>query len=169
MIGNGVFLLPKTRDVNVLDLRESGFTAETDLDGIVLTLTDTDRAKAVLKAILQNASEAELSNARTSAELEQFQANSSFATVFDAEFLYEQLEDINLSNSIFDLDVSVGAVTAIGTLGYILWALRGGALVALALSQVPAWQMIDPLPILDGYNNDKKRGDKEDLEGFFSS
>ena len=170
VVGNGIFPPLQTRNVNVVDLRDSGFTADVDFADLVLTLSDSDRAKTVLTKILQSVSEADLANERSSLEIEQFRAAASFATVFDAQFLFDQIEDVDLSNSVFgDLKVTVGAVTAFGTIGYVLWALRGGALVALALSQVPAWQMIDPLPILDGYNNDKKRGDKEDLEGFFSS
>jgi hypothetical protein len=36
------------------------------------------------------------------------------------------------------------------------------------MSQLPSWQMIDPLPILDGYSGDRKKSRKEDLEGFFA-
>jgi hypothetical protein len=45
----------------------------------------------------------------------------------------------------------VGAV-ALGslslTVGYVLWILRGGVLVASVLSTLPAWRFLDPLPIL---------------------
>ena len=123
-----------------------------------------------MKAILQNLPENDLAeNDRLSQELEEFKANAKFATVFDAQFLFDQLDEVEVSGAVLDdLQVSVGAITAFGTIGYILWALRGGALVALAMSQLPAWQMIDPLPILDGYENQKDNGEKEELDGFFS-
>jgi hypothetical protein len=34
------------------------------------------------------------------------------------------------------------------TVGYVLWLLRGGVLVASVLSTLPAWRFLDPLPIL---------------------
>jgi hypothetical protein len=62
--------------------------------------------------------------------------------------------------------MTVGAITSIGTLGYVLWTLRGGALMALALSQFPSWRMIDPLLVLESYSM-KKDGDPEDADGDF--
>lgn len=34
------------------------------------------------------------------------------------------------------------------SVGYVIWLIRGGALVGSMLSAMPAWQMIDPLPVL---------------------
>ena len=121
--------------------------------------------------ILQNIDEGELVGGnRSSLELDRLEQNASFATVFDAQYLFQQLDEVEVGNSILgDFELTVGAITAFGTIGYILWALRGGALVALALSQLPAWQMIDPLPILDGYDSQKKQGEAGDLDGYFTS
>ncbi|WP_075086540.1 tandem-95 repeat protein [Mariniblastus fucicola] len=167
----GIFVLPKGRNVPVLDLQQTkGFQADGELDDLVLMMTDQDRAKAVLKVILQNIQDDDFGDSRSSEELDRINANSSFSTVFDAQFLFDQLDEIELNNSVIgDFEMTVGAITAFGTIGYVLWALRGGALVALALSQLPAWQMIDPLPILDGYSEGKKQPEKEDLEGFFAN
>ena len=40
-------------------------------------------------------------------------------------------------------------LTAGGSLGYILWLTRGGSLVSSVVSSMPAWNVVDPLPILD--------------------
>ncbi len=53
------------------------------------------------------------------------------------------------------------------SVGYVLWLVRGGVLLSSLLSSLPAWRLIDPLPIL-GHLNRQKRGDDEDdsLEGM---
>ena len=43
------------------------------------------------------------------------------------------------------------------SVGYVLWLLRGGVLVATVMSSVPAWAGIDPLPILS-----QARGDDDE-------
>jgi hypothetical protein len=61
----------------------------------------------------------------------------------------------------------VGAV-ALGslslTVGYVLWILRGGVLVASVLSTLPAWRFLDPLPILaqDDDDEDQDQDDSAD-------
>lgn len=41
-------------------------------------------------------------------------------------------------------------VAAVGSLsvGYVIWLVRGGVLMSSMLSALPAWQMVDPLPVL---------------------
>lgn len=34
------------------------------------------------------------------------------------------------------------------SIGYVVWLVRGGVLVSSMLSALPAWQMMDPLPVL---------------------
>ena len=44
-----------------------------------------------------------------------------------------------------------GSVFVVSTglsVGYVLWLLRGGALIASLLSSLPAWRLVDPLPVL---------------------
>jgi hypothetical protein len=44
---------------------------------------------------------------------------------------------------------STAVVTTGLTVGYLVWALRGGSLLATMISSLPAWTLIDPLPILN--------------------
>jgi hypothetical protein len=44
------------------------------------------------------------------------------------------------------------------TVGYVVWLLRGGLLLSSLLSSLPAWQIVDPLPVLA----QSKRKDKAD-------
>jgi len=52
------------------------------------------------------------------------------------------------------------------TVGYVLWLLRGGALVASLLSSLPAWRLIDPLPVLSRV--DEEEDADEDQDAFVS-
>ena len=54
-----------------------------------------------------------------------------------------------------------------GALGYVLWTLRGGALIAAALTQLPTWAMIDPLPVLECYKDENKLASSDSVEQFF--
>jgi hypothetical protein len=52
-------------------------------------------------------------------------------------------------------------VSASFTIGYVLWLVRGGVLISSRIASLPAWRMVDPLPVLnslksrDEENNDK--------------
>jgi parallel beta-helix repeat protein len=51
--------------------------------------------------------------------------------------------------------------------GYVVWVLRGGFLVTALLTQMPAWAMVNPLPIFDGREQDED--DQEDLASMLES
>ena len=42
------------------------------------------------------------------------------------------------------------SMAAVGglSIGYVIWLVRGGVLMSSMLSAIPAWQMVDPLPVL---------------------
>ena len=56
-----------------------------------------------------------------------------------------------------DLERSVAITAAGATFGlsviYILWLIRGGVLMGSYLSALPAWQVLDPLPVLERLKN----------------
>ena len=49
------------------------------------------------------------------------------------------------------------ALTGGLSIGYIVWLVRGGVLLTSMLSALPAWQMIDPLPVLAAAGGDRSR------------
>jgi hypothetical protein len=58
-------------------------------------------------------------------------------------------------------------VSSIGlSVGYVVWLLRGGMLLASLLSSMPAWQFLDPLPILARKEDDDHDDDHESLESI---
>ena len=60
------------------------------------------------------------------------------------------------------------------TVGYVIWLIRGGTLLATLVSSMPAWMAFDPLPVLDSFEeSDEARrarrgedGQDEDLASF---
>jgi CSLREA domain-containing protein len=58
-------------------------------------------------------------------------------------------------------------VSSIGlSVGYVVWLLRGGMLLASLLTSMPAWQFLDPLPILARKKDDDNSDDNESLESI---
>ncbi len=73
---------------------------------------------------------------------------------FEPNVLWSQLDLVReeMANDPHLGTTEVGTVTVVTTtltVGYMLWTLRGGYLVASLLSSLPAWTTIDPLPILE--------------------
>jgi VCBS repeat-containing protein len=65
---------------------------------------------------------------------------------------------------------TVASTLAVSTglsVGYVMWLVRGGVLLSSLMSSLPAWRLIDPLPIL-GHLNRQKKGEADDdsLEGM---
>ena len=69
------------------------------------------------------------------------------------------------------------AITSGLSIGYVVWLVRGGVLVSSMLSALPAWQLIDPMPVLAAAGAVKKRmrggagaakrGGERDVEELF--
>jgi hypothetical protein len=72
----------------------------------------------------------------------------------------ENVEDIQFSKAVVG---SAIATTTGLSVGYVVWLIRGGMLLSSVLSSMPAWQIADPLPILEkiiekgSRNNDEKK------------
>ena len=53
------------------------------------------------------------------------------------------------------------ACTGIASIGYVVWALRGGAFITTISSSIPAWRMIDPASLLAAYRSVNRIADDE--------
>ncbi len=59
--------------------------------------------------------------------------------------------------------VAASAMTTMGvSVGYVVWLLRGGVLVSTVLSSLPAWRLVDPLPILERLDEDDEDDEGDD-------
>jgi hypothetical protein len=75
-------------------------------------------------------------------------------------------EQMTSTNLISKLTAGAAAFSGAFSVGYVLWCLRSGSLVASALSSLPLWRSFDPLPVLDFWERDgrDKKLSKEDEE-----
>ncbi len=72
------------------------------------------------------------------------------------------------------LKVDAGSATVVSfgaSAAYLLWLIRGGSLLSSFLSIFPAWKSMDPLPVLDSFEESRKRrkgklDDDESLESL---
>ena len=126
---------------------------------------DKREARAALEMILARFSGA--SSTRGLSKLDQIIDSSQLTFVFDAKYLWGQIDEQIEPSSFEPINVTVGTISVCGTLGIILWTLRGGALMAIAMSQIPSWGMIDPLPVLDSYSNDRVKKSDDELGNYF--
>ena len=74
------------------------------------------------------------------------------ALLSDVEFLHELdlvREDLNDVAALGQTFVGSSVVLSTGiSVGYVVWIARGGLLLASLVSSMPAWRLVDPLPIL---------------------
>ncbi len=87
--------------------------------------------------------------------------NGTFQSGLDD--MRRQVLDADLQNKIV-----VGSTVSVTTgvsIGYVLWLIRGSVLLSTVLSSLPAWRLIDPLPVLSGMLNEEDE-DGESLESI---
>lgn len=63
------------------------------------------------------------------------------------------------------VSVATGVSSAF-SVGYVIWLLRGGVLLSSLVSSLPAWHLIDPLPVLGRTGSDDDE-DEEDVDRLF--
>ena len=94
-------------------------------------------------------------------------APAQIRTVSDMEHLFEDLAQKmnNLdSENAWNVDVTTEVATGVAvslSMGYVMWCLRAGGLMATAFSSLPMWAFIDPLPILEFSEKGAKTEEEE--------
>ncbi|HMA06493.1 MAG TPA: hypothetical protein VKP68_01440, partial [Ramlibacter sp.] len=101
----------------------------------------------------------DITGIRQGAVLEDLQRtlrSSAFSDQLDElrSTLYEQLE---LDKTI---TISVAGVSLGLSLVYVLWLIRGGVLMGSYLSALPAWRVLDPLPVLSRVDEEAEEDDE---------
>jgi hypothetical protein len=68
------------------------------------------------------------------------------------------------------LIVATTAAASLGlSVGYVLWLLRGGVLISSMLSSLPAWRLVDPLPILGRLDDEDEDADDDSIESLVAA
>jgi hypothetical protein len=80
----------------------------------------------------------------------------------DVQNLRNENENIVKFNQ--NVVASTTAVSATLSIGYVIWLVRGGALLSSLLASIPAWSLVDPLPILGSMGGDENNSDDESLD-----
>ncbi|WP_182870463.1 Ig-like domain-containing protein, partial [Stieleria mannarensis] len=82
--------------------------------------------------------------------------------------VWTQWDDTQTEDEHTPITVFVGAAGAgmsVFSIGYVFWALRGGALMTVFASSLPAWRFIDPIAMLSAYRSSQLTSD-EGLEAL---
>ena len=66
-------------------------------------------------------------------------------------------EELNLDRT---MTISVAGVSLGLSLVYVLWLIRGGVLMGSYLSALPAWRVLDPLPVLSRVDDEAEEDDE---------
>jgi hypothetical protein len=76
-------------------------------------------------------------------------------------------EEMASDNQVTKVYLGSAIVSSVGlSVGYVVWLLRGGMLLSSLLSSLPAWRILDPLPILARKRDDDHSDDDESLESI---
>ena len=151
-----------------------GIFIDGDDDPVTVGISRTNAISEFLSA--QSESRADGSDIRIM-QRDVFDESTSLTDLFtitsqlDPNAFSSYQENFEKQREIFESDIaaSKGIVVSSITLssglsvGYILYLLRGGAIMTSMLSSLPAWRFVDPLPIL-GHMEDSLNGDDESLE-----
>ena len=101
-------------------------------------------------------------------------AGAAFLSTPESRALGHELDQLrdNLRDQTNLEAATVAATAATGmslSVGYVVWLLRGGALLSTVLSSLPAWRFIDPLPVLGRVDEDDADGDDDSLESMVAT
>ncbi len=81
------------------------------------------------------------------------------------EGIQQQLTEDSRQPVLNLVTTSAAAVSGL-SVGYVIWLLRGGVLLASSIASLPAWRLIDPLPVLDSLNKNESDRDAESLQSM---
>jgi len=125
-------------------ITEINFTRDRVDDSLLQEQRGTETAGSVLEGadrLPQEASSTILTTLQN--EMDFIGAGGSLWGALDT--LTEELEG---SDEVQLFVASSAAVTSAFTVGYVVWLLRAGQLLTSVLAQMPAWSIVDPLPVL---------------------
>jgi hypothetical protein len=77
-----------------------------------------------------------------------------FSSIINTAALAEDLEALKnllrVNSTAEEVVIGSALASTIGlSIGYVFWIIRGGYLVTSLLTSMPAWRLVDPLPVLE--------------------
>ena len=92
----------------------------------------------------------------------------TYDSVIASSDLWNDLDNLRerMNNDAFLPTIVVGSVASMAsafTVGYVTWLIRGGQILVGVLARMPAWKLIDPLPILAALDRDDDESDDDSL------
>lgn len=150
-------------------------TADDGIVGVVTAVVEDAEAvfiEAAIKTYLVNVVQSDVATAGSSglargSVVTQTRNNTTmeFATSDFSDDLFKMRGELNQTagRQFYAAASAVGATGSL-TVGYVLWALRGGWLVSSILAQMPAWQLVDPLMVLSSLTGDDELEDDQSLQ-----
>ncbi|PAY20765.1 hypothetical protein CKO51_04555 [Rhodopirellula sp. SM50] len=87
---------------------------------------------------------------------------------FDSKLLWNDMEDLQHDlkqddSTPYIFAGSFAGVSSALSVGYVMWTVRGGLLATSLLAHLPAWSFVDPLLVLNEFEDDED-GDDDSLE-----
>jgi hypothetical protein len=87
----------------------------------------------------------------------------------DEAIVWNRWEQIQQGDEAYSLNGSVGVSTVgvsagLVSVGYVMWALRGGMFLATVYSSLPAWRMLDPATLLTNQRLNKRSQGQDAVE-----
>ena len=129
--------------------------------------------RELVSAYLADSDEGEVVKANVKIGGKSIEVNFSRRQLWEQlAYLQQQLEENKrqqADSSIEEFGFDLGAATMAASLSYMIWFLRGSAMMATMVTQVPAWKMVDPLVILDSLDKSyaAKSQEADNLNSFF--
>ena len=129
--------------------RDFGSTDDPDLNGVLATTA------TVVDAQFASVSAEGLQRALPSRAISLSSISESVLTLAYSQN-GESGELIQWENNFSTHQLMIGSTAIVSTsltVGYVIWLLRGGALLASLVSSIPAWCSFDPLPIVETFED----------------
>jgi VCBS repeat-containing protein len=91
------------------------------------------------------------------------------STLHDQAISWAKWDDAQETEELqWDFSIGAVAVTAgLLSVGYVLWALRGGVFIATVFSGIPSWRLIDPSTLLEAHRSIEKN-ENDEIENMLS-
>lgn len=145
-VNQGLSVLPARLETAVgwtaapLELQFGGVqvTAGGSITGIALNERNPAAATAALEGL-----SLDMGSLRSSESIQQAGVNRLDDEM--QQLRRQLLDESDLHNQMFAGGIALSSGLSVG---YVIWLVRGGALLGSMLSSMPAWQMMDPLPVL---------------------